>query len=93
VAPEPPSVGLRAPRTSSAPSAGPCSAVRVWRERVPTAGLLESGVVYGYFRCVNEGNDLVMLGEDGSTELKQSHLERSTDALVAHHPHAKYCSV
>jgi hypothetical protein len=56
-------------------------------------GLLESGVVYRYLRCVSEGNDLVILGEDGSTELRQLHPGQSTGALVARHPHAKYFSV
>src|SRR6201999_2020024 len=28
-------------------------------------GLLEPAVVYGYFPCVSEGNDLVILDEDG----------------------------
>ena len=31
-----------------------------------TEGLLEAGVVYGYFPAVSEGNDLVVLDEDGS---------------------------
>ncbi|HYZ56853.1 MAG TPA: methionine synthase [Streptosporangiaceae bacterium] len=40
--------------------------LRMWLERVRTEGLLEAAVVYGYFRCVSEGNDLVVLGEDGA---------------------------
>jgi 5-methyltetrahydrofolate--homocysteine methyltransferase len=45
--------------------------LRMWLERAQTEGLLEAAVVYGYFRCVSEGNDLVVLGEDGVTELER----------------------
>jgi 5-methyltetrahydrofolate--homocysteine methyltransferase len=44
--------------------------LRMWLERVRTEGLLEAAVVYGYFRCVSEGDDLVVLG-DGGTELER----------------------
>jgi 5-methyltetrahydrofolate--homocysteine methyltransferase len=40
--------------------------LRAWLERVQTEGLLEAAVVYGYYPCVSEGNDLVVLNEDGS---------------------------
>ncbi|MGN6243515.1 MAG: methionine synthase [Motilibacteraceae bacterium] len=40
--------------------------LRAWLERIQTEGLLEAAVVYGYFRCVSEGNDLVILSDDGS---------------------------
>jgi 5-methyltetrahydrofolate--homocysteine methyltransferase len=40
--------------------------LRMWLERARTEGLLEAAVVYGYFRCVSEGNDLVVLDEDGA---------------------------
>jgi 5-methyltetrahydrofolate--homocysteine methyltransferase len=39
--------------------------LRMWLERVQTEGLLEPGVVYGYFPAVSEGDDLVILGADG----------------------------
>jgi 5-methyltetrahydrofolate--homocysteine methyltransferase len=39
--------------------------LRMWLERVQTDGLLEAAVVYGYFPCVSEGNDLVVLGSGG----------------------------
>ncbi len=39
--------------------------LRMWMERVQTEGLLEAAVVYGYFPCVSEGNDLVVLSPDG----------------------------
>jgi len=40
--------------------------LRMWLERAQTAGLLEAAVVYGYFPCVSEGNDLVVLAPDGA---------------------------
>jgi 5-methyltetrahydrofolate--homocysteine methyltransferase len=40
--------------------------LRMWLERVQTEGLLEAAVVAGYYPCVSEGNDLVVLHEDGS---------------------------
>jgi 5-methyltetrahydrofolate--homocysteine methyltransferase len=39
--------------------------LRMWMDRVQTEGLLEAGVVYGYFPAVSEGNDLVILDADG----------------------------
>ncbi|MGN6794112.1 MAG: methionine synthase [Streptosporangiaceae bacterium] len=40
--------------------------LRMWLERVQTEGLLQAAVVHGYFPCVSEGDDLVVLGEDGA---------------------------
>lgn len=37
----------------------------MWLERVQTEGLLQAAVVYGYFRCASEGNDLVVLSQAG----------------------------
>jgi 5-methyltetrahydrofolate--homocysteine methyltransferase len=46
--------------------------LRMWLERMQTEGLLEAAVVYGYFRCVSSGNDLIVLGgPDGETELER----------------------
>ena len=39
--------------------------LRMWLDRVATEGLLESGVVYGYFPAVSEGDDLVVLDSGG----------------------------
>jgi 5-methyltetrahydrofolate--homocysteine methyltransferase len=39
--------------------------LRMWLERVQTEGLLQAAVVYGYFPCVSEGNDLVILDARG----------------------------
>jgi 5-methyltetrahydrofolate--homocysteine methyltransferase len=45
--------------------------LRMWLERMQTEGLLEAAVVYGYFRCVSSGNDLIVLDSDGETELER----------------------
>jgi 5-methyltetrahydrofolate--homocysteine methyltransferase len=39
--------------------------LRMWLDRAQTEGLLQAAVVYGYFRCVSEGNELVVLSESG----------------------------
>jgi 5-methyltetrahydrofolate--homocysteine methyltransferase len=39
--------------------------LRMWLERIQTEGLLEAGVVYGYFPAVSEGDDLVILDDSG----------------------------
>jgi 5-methyltetrahydrofolate--homocysteine methyltransferase len=35
-------------------------------DRLQTGNLLEAAVVYGYFPCVSKGDDLIILGEDGT---------------------------
>jgi 5-methyltetrahydrofolate--homocysteine methyltransferase len=40
--------------------------LRMWLERIQTDGLLDAGVVYGYFPAVSEGDDLVILDERGN---------------------------
>ncbi|HEY3952629.1 MAG TPA: methionine synthase [Streptosporangiaceae bacterium] len=45
--------------------------LRMWLERMQTEGLLEAAVVYGYFRCVSSGNDLIVLAPDGQTEAER----------------------
>ncbi|MEV0399487.1 methionine synthase [Actinoallomurus sp. NPDC050550] len=40
--------------------------LRAWLDRIQTEGLVEAGVVYGYFPCVSEGDDVVVLDTDGS---------------------------
>jgi 5-methyltetrahydrofolate--homocysteine methyltransferase len=42
--------------------------LRMWLDRLQTEGLLEAAVAYGYFRCVSEGDDLVVLSDDGREE-------------------------
>ena len=44
--------------------------LRYWLDRFQTEGWLEAAVVYGYFRCVSEGDDLVILSEDGSDRVR-----------------------
>ncbi|HEX5189662.1 MAG TPA: vitamin B12 dependent-methionine synthase activation domain-containing protein, partial [Streptosporangiaceae bacterium] len=39
--------------------------LRMWLERAQTEGLLQAAVVHGYFPCVSEGDDLVVLDEAG----------------------------
>lgn len=40
--------------------------LRGWLDRLQRDNLLEAAVVYGYFPCVSKGEDLIILGEDGS---------------------------
>ncbi|MFZ0160805.1 MAG: vitamin B12 dependent-methionine synthase activation domain-containing protein, partial [Kineosporiaceae bacterium] len=42
--------------------------LRMWLERAATDGLLEAAVVCGYYPCVSEGNDLVVLHHEASAE-------------------------
>jgi len=42
--------------------------LRMWMDRIHTEGLLEAGVVYGYFPCASDGNDLVIFDEHGGGE-------------------------
>jgi 5-methyltetrahydrofolate--homocysteine methyltransferase len=44
--------------------------MRKWLDRIQTEGWLDSGVVYGYFPCISEGNDLVVLNDDGSDRVR-----------------------
>ncbi|MFJ4438608.1 methionine synthase [Streptomyces sp. NPDC088923] len=40
--------------------------LRGWLDHLQRENLLEAAVVYGYFPCVSKGDDLILLGEDGS---------------------------
>jgi 5-methyltetrahydrofolate--homocysteine methyltransferase len=40
--------------------------MRYWLDRFQTDGVLEAGVVYGYFPCVSKGDDLIVLDETGT---------------------------
>ena len=42
--------------------------LRMWLDRVHTEGLMEAAVVYGYFPCYSEGDDLVILHHEGELE-------------------------
>jgi 5-methyltetrahydrofolate--homocysteine methyltransferase len=39
--------------------------LRTWLERAQAEGLVRAAVVHGYFQCVSEGDDLIVLGTDG----------------------------
>ncbi|HZG03199.1 MAG TPA: vitamin B12 dependent-methionine synthase activation domain-containing protein, partial [Streptomyces sp.] len=64
--------GLKAPRTGEGPSYPELvetegrPRLRGWLERLHTDNLLEAAVVYGYFPCHSEGNDLIILDQDGA---------------------------
>jgi len=63
--------GLRGSRGGSGPSYDELvetegrPRLRMWLERLQTDNMLEAAVVYGYFPCVGEGNDLVVLDDGG----------------------------
>jgi 5-methyltetrahydrofolate--homocysteine methyltransferase len=57
--------------------------LRAWLDRIATEGMLEAAVVYGYYPCVSEGDDLVVLDpKDGpnpdSPELARFTFPRQT---------------
>ena len=45
--------------------------LRVWLDRIQTEGMLEAAVVYGYWPCYSEGNDLVVLDPDREREVER----------------------
>ena len=49
--------------------------LRMWLERAQTEGLLQAAIVAGYFPCVSEGNDLVVL-DDGGAERERFRFPR-----------------
>ncbi len=42
--------------------------LRMWLDRLHTENMLEAAVVYGYFPCYSEGDDLVVLHHEGPSE-------------------------
>jgi 5-methyltetrahydrofolate--homocysteine methyltransferase len=62
--------GLRGTRGDSGPSYEELvetegrPRLRMWLDRVLTEGLLEAAVVYGFYPCVSEGDDLVVLAHE-----------------------------
>jgi 5-methyltetrahydrofolate--homocysteine methyltransferase len=40
--------------------------LRMWLDRIQAEGLVRAAVVYGYFRCVSDGDHLVVLGGGGA---------------------------
>jgi 5-methyltetrahydrofolate--homocysteine methyltransferase len=66
--------GLRGGRGAGAPSYEDLvesqgrPRLRMWLDRIQTEAMLEPAVVYGYYPCMSEGDDLVVLDpKDGST--------------------------
>jgi 5-methyltetrahydrofolate--homocysteine methyltransferase len=41
--------------------------LRAWLDRIQTEGMIEPSVVYGYFPCYSEGNDLVIVQHEGQS--------------------------
>ncbi|WP_239522189.1 vitamin B12 dependent-methionine synthase activation domain-containing protein [Geodermatophilus sabuli] len=66
--------GLRAARGGEGPSYEELvetegrPRLRYWLDRLQTDGVLEAAVAYGYFPAVADGDDLVVLGDDGAGE-------------------------
>ncbi|GGO82881.1 methionine synthase [Wenjunlia tyrosinilytica] len=64
--------GLKTARTGDGPSYEELvetegrPRLRGWLDKLHTENLLEAAVVHGYFPCVSKGDDLIILGEDGS---------------------------
>ena len=56
--------------------------LRMWLERAQTEGLLQAAVVYGYFRCVSEGSDLIVLSESGEPLERFSFPRQRRDARL-----------
>ncbi|HEV7655198.1 MAG TPA: methionine synthase [Mycobacteriales bacterium] len=44
--------------------------LRYWLDRFQTEGILEAAVVYGYFPAVSKGEDLIILGDDGTERVR-----------------------
>jgi 5-methyltetrahydrofolate--homocysteine methyltransferase len=51
--------------------------LRMWLERIKTDALLEAAVVYGYFPCYSEGNDLVVLHHEEGADAAKAGSERA----------------
>jgi 5-methyltetrahydrofolate--homocysteine methyltransferase len=51
--------------------------MRMWMERIKTENLLEAAIVYGYFPCYSEGNDLVVLHHEERPDGEQVGAERA----------------
>jgi len=64
--------GLRAARGGEGPSYEELvetegrPRLRYWLDRFATEGVLEAAVVYGYYPCVSEGDDLIVLDDSGA---------------------------
>jgi len=70
--------GLRAARGGEGPSYEELvetegrPRLRYWLDRFATEGVLEAAVVYGYYRCVSAGDDLIILDDSGAERTRFS---------------------
>jgi 5-methyltetrahydrofolate--homocysteine methyltransferase len=53
--------------------------LRAWLDRIQTDSMVEPAVVYGYFPCVSEGDDLIILNDNGSERTRFSFPRQSRD--------------
>jgi len=51
--------------------------LRLWLDRIKTESLIEAAVVYGYFPCYSEGNELVVLHHEEGADGEQVGSERA----------------
>jgi 5-methyltetrahydrofolate--homocysteine methyltransferase len=68
--------GLRGSRRGSGPSYQELvetegrPRLRMWLDRIQSERMLEAAVVYGYFRCVSKGDDLIVLDDRGGERVR-----------------------
>ena len=58
--------------------------LRMWLDRMHTEGLLGAAVVYGYFPCWSEGDELVILDPSGLAEAGEKPLESGWEPRELH---------
>jgi 5-methyltetrahydrofolate--homocysteine methyltransferase len=58
--------------------------LRMWLDRVKTEGLLHAAVIYGYFPCWSEGDDLVILDPTGLSEAGDRPLDNGWQPAALH---------
>jgi 5-methyltetrahydrofolate--homocysteine methyltransferase len=51
--------------------------LRMWLDRIKTESLLQAAVVYGYFPCYSQGNDLVILHHEEGPDARKVGSERA----------------
>jgi len=65
--------------------------LRMWLDRIKTDGLLEAAVVYGYFPCYSEGNELVVLHHEEGPDDQQVGSERARFAFPRQRRDRRLC--
>ena len=53
--------------------------LRYWLDRLQSEGILEAAVVYGYYRCVSKGEDVIVLDESGAERTRFTFPRQSRD--------------